>query len=348
MKAFGIRPGKTGTAQVLDLPSPEPGPGEVLLKVVEVGICGTDAEIDQGLYGEAPGGSPWLVLGHESLARRVDDGTLVVPMVRRPCPACPNCEAGSQDNCSSGAFTEIGIKGVHGALRELMTDDPRWLIPVPESARPFAVLVEPMSVFMKGWRHAQAIQSRLHWKPKRALVLGAGPIGLLAALALRRRGLAVTVVARKPADSPKGELARLAGAQYVSTSRTPIRELADGSWDFVFEATGSAAAAFDAFRALAVNGALCLTSITGGDASAQVPVDKLNLDLVLGNRVVFGTVNAHREDYIGGAAELLAVDAAFPGVLQRLFTARVSFDDGPARVFAAQREGIKTVFSVGS
>lgn len=348
MKAFAVRPGGKGTAQTVDLPPPEPGPGEVALRVVEVGLCGTDAEIDSGLYGTAPEGSPWLVLGHEALVRREDDGTLAVPMVRRPCPGCANCRAGSQDNCSTGGYTEMGIKGVHGALRERAVDDPRWLIPVPESARGTAVLVEPMSVFIKGWRHALKMQERLCWEPKRALVLGAGPLGLLAAYSLRRRGLAVTAVARRPEDSLKGELARAVGAEYVSTARVPIKTLADGGYDFVFEATGSAVAAFDAFGALAPNGVLCLTSITAGSLEAAVPVDRLNLDLVLGNRVVFGTVNAHRLDYVDGLAELEAVEAAFPGALARLVTGRVSFDDGATRVWASQREGLKTVFSVGA
>jgi threonine dehydrogenase-like Zn-dependent dehydrogenase len=346
MKAFGIRPGQTGTARVIELPAPEPRPGEILVRSVEVGICGTDAEMNSGLYGAAPEGSPWLVLGHEALCRR-EDGGLAVPMVRRPCPDCPNCGAGSQDNCSTGGYTEIGIKGVHGAISEWRAEDPRWLIPVPEAARAYAVLVEPMSVFIKGWRHALLMQQRLLWRPKNALVLGAGPIGLLATLSLRRRGLRVTTVARKPEDSLKAELVRAAGGTYVSTARVPIRELADGSYDFVFEATGSAAAAFDSMPALAVNGALCLTSITGGDTKAAIPVDRLNLDLVLGNRLVFGTVNAHRDDYVEAVADLQAVDAAFPGLLRRLITGRVSFDDGAERVFQAQREGIKTVFSVG-
>lgn len=347
MKAFAVRPGGKGTAAVVDLPAPEPRGGEVLLRVVEVGVCGTDAEIDAGLYGTAPEGSPWLVLGHEALVRREDDGTLAVPMVRRPCPGCANCRAGSQDNCSTGGYTEMGIKGVHGAIRERAVDDPRWLVPVPEAARGYAVLVEPMSVFIKGWRHALKMQERLRWEPKRALVLGAGPLGLLAAYSLRRRGLAVTAVARRPEDSLKGDLARSVGAGYVSTARVPVKTLADGSYDFVFEATGSAVAAFDAFGALAPNGVLCLTSITAGALEAAVPVDKMNLDLVLGNRVVFGTVNAHRQDYVDGLAELQAVEAAFPGALSRLVTGRVGFDDGAARVWASQREGIKTVFSVG-
>lgn len=347
MKAFGIRPGGKGTAQVLDLRPPEPAPGQVLARTVEVGVCGTDAEMDAGLYGQAPGGSPWLVLGHEALLR-LEDGRLAVPMVRRPCPDCDNCREGSQDNCSTGAFTEIGIKGVHGAISEYVADDPRWLIPVPESARGYAVLVEPMSVFLKGWRHALAMQKRLSWRPRRALVLGAGPIGLLAAFALRRRGLAVVAVARRPEDSLKAELARAAGAEYASAARTPVRELADGSYDFVFEATGSAAAAFDGFPALALNGVLCLTSITGGRATASLPVDRLNLDLVLGNRLVFGTVNAHREDYEAAVSELQALETAFPGLLGRLITGRVGFDDGAARVFQTQRDGIKTVFAVGS
>ena len=346
MKAFAVRPGVPDSAQVVDMPVPSPGPGEVLIRVLEVGICGTDAEINAGLYGEAPPGEELLVLGHEALGR-LEGGGLVVPMVRRPCSECACCRRGDQDMCSSGAFTERGIKGVHGTLREYFTEIPELLIPVPRRARSFAVLLEPMSVVSKALRHALLIQRRLKWEPSRALVLGAGPIGLLATLMLRSLGWSVTTVARRPPESRKARLACGAGAKYVSVRRTPLAELArsGAAYDFIFEATGSAQAAFESLPALAVNGVLCLNSITGGDSKVLLPVDRMNCDLVLGNRLIFGSVNANKQDFTDGLDHLERIKKMFPGALSGLITARASFETA-LDVFNPQEDSIKTLFEI--
>lgn len=346
MKAFAVKPLSPRSSELVELPRPEPAEGEELVSVVEVGICGTDAEIDAGLYGEAPPGCERLILGHEILGRR-EDGSLVVPMVRRGCGACSHCARGEQDMCGSGAFTERGIKGVHGGACSFIAESPDLLIPVPESARAHAVLLEPMSVVAKGIRHALLIQRRFQWEPSRALVVGAGPIGLLATLALRTMGWSVTTAARLK-DGPKAALAASAGASYHSVSETPLTALAEGgaSFDLVFEASGSSDAAFDCLHLLAVNGVLCLTSVTGGDATKSVASDRVNRDLVLGNKVVFGMVNAHRRDFLDGLAYFERIEKAFPGAIGRLVTSRVGFDDA-SRLFALQKSGIKTVLSVG-
>lgn len=344
MKAIAIRPRVPGSARVVELPRPEPRNGEVLIEVLEVGICGTDAEINGGLYGEAPPGEDVLVLGHEVLGR-LEDGGLVVPMVRRPCGLCPHCRSGAQDMCDSGAFTERGIKAVHGGLCEFIAEDPSMLIPIPARARPYAVLLEPMSVVAKGLRHALLIQQRFEWRPRRALVAGAGPIGLLATLTLRMLGWEVLTAARKAPGSPKALIAGSSGARYHSVAETPLLELAGRGerFDLIFEATGSAEAAFDSVHALAANGVLCLTSVTGGASAKSLPIDKINCDLVLGNKLIFGTVNAGRTDFIEGLSYLERIDKAYPGALGRLLTGRIGFDDAH-RMFEVQGGGIKTVF----
>lgn len=346
MKALAIKPKTPGSARVVELPKPKPAAGEVLVDVVEVGICGTDAEISDGLYGEAPPGSELLVLGHEILGR-LENGDLVVPMVRRPCGRCAHCQGGSQDMCDSGEFTERGIKAVHGGLCEHFAESPSMLIPVPSKARAYAVLLEPMSVVAKGLRHALLIQRRLDWRPKRALVLGAGPIGLLATLNLRLLGWDVVTAARRPKTSEKARIVRAAGARYHSVAEISLEALAKegAAFDLVFEATGSSQAAFDSIHLLAANGVLCLTSVTGGTKTAPVPIDRVNCDLVLGNKLIFGTVNAGRVDFIDGLATLERIEAAYPGLLASLLTARVSFGDVD-RLFEVQKSGIKTVFTV--
>lgn len=348
MKAVAVRPRESRSAHVVEIPRPKPQGKEVLVKILETGICGTDAEINSGLYGDAPPGEKILVLGHEVLGR-LENGDLVVPMVRRPCGRCRHCLGASQDMCDSGQFTERGIKGVHGGLTEYFAEEPSMLIPIPAAARPYAVLLEPMSVVAKGLRHALLIQRRLDWSQKRALVLGAGPIGLLATLTLRLLGWEVTTAARKPSGSQKAKIAESAGAKYLSVVERPLLELARGAnaFDFIFEATGSAAAAFDSIHGLAVNGVLCLTSVTGGNTAKSIPIDKINCDLVLGNKLIFGTVNAGRVDFLDGLSYLERIEKAYPKILQRLLTGRVSFADVDD-LFEIQQAGIKTVFTLPS
>jgi threonine dehydrogenase-like Zn-dependent dehydrogenase len=346
MKAFAVRPLEPHSARVIELPRPEPRRGEALVEILEVGLCGTDAEIDAGLYGEAPPGEEFLTLGHEILGR-LENGELVVPMVRRACLTCSHCRRGEQDMCDSGAFTERGIKGVHGGLCAYIAEAPSMLIAVPPAARSYAVLLEPMSVVAKGIRHALLIQKRFQWEPRRALVIGAGPIGLLATLALRAMGWEVMTAARKPGKSAKSAIVEAAGASYHSVGAASLLSLAEGgtSFDLVFEASGSAEAAFDSIHLVALNGVLCLTSITGGDELKSVPSARINRDLVLGNKVVFGVVNANRQDFIDGLSYFKRIEKAFPGILGRLLTRRVGFDNA-AELFEIQKEGIKTVFQV--
>ena len=185
-------------------------PDQVTVKMLRVGLCGTDAEINHGLYGKPPDGDEFLILGHENLGvveevgKKVKGwkaGDLVVSTVRRPCGVCPQCKAGENDMCSSGKYTERGIMRRHGYMAQYYVEQPLYMNKIPKEIRDFAVLLEPMSVVQKGIDHTYLLQQRLKgWKPKFAMVLGAGPIGLLAAAVLRARGLRVAVVGREDAD----------------------------------------------------------------------------------------------------------------------------------------------------
>ncbi|HET7747001.1 MAG TPA: alcohol dehydrogenase catalytic domain-containing protein, partial [Vicinamibacteria bacterium] len=208
--------------------------GEAVVRVLEAGVCGTDVEIHEGLYGRAPAGHPFLILGHENLGvveaspsgSHVSAGDLVVATVRRPCPeACPPCSAGENDMCVTGNFLERGIGGLHGFMAERYAESPRYLVKIPESLRHVAVLLEPMSVVQKGIDHAVRIQQRLAWEPKVAVVVGAGPIGILAAASLRLRGFEVTVAALEPEGGAKDALLAEAGIRYVSTASTPLESI---------------------------------------------------------------------------------------------------------------------------
>jgi threonine dehydrogenase-like Zn-dependent dehydrogenase len=186
-----------------------------------------------------------------------------------------------------------------------------------------AVLLEPTTVVEKGIAQAFEIQRRLRvWRPRRAAVMGAGTIGLLAALVLRLRGLEVTVFGRTPSPYLNSELIEAVGARYESTLTTSIADGAGkyGPFDLIFEATGASSVVFESMLALAKNGVLVLSSVTGGDRRIEVPADRINLEFVLGNKVMVGTVNANREYFEMGVKDMAHAESQFPGWLGRLLT----------------------------
>lgn len=339
MRAIAVIPGQHGSAHLEnDAPEPVVEPGHALVRVLEAGVCGTDVEIHDGLYGEAPPGSSFLILGHENLGRvessppdsHVQPGDLVVATVRRPCPErCVPCASGQNDMCVTGHFTERGISGLHGFMSERYSESPAYLVKLPGHLRPFGVLLEPMSVVQKGIDHAYRIQERLSWKPRTAVILGAGPVGILGAVALRLRGLDVTVVARELEGSSKDMLLREAGIRYVSSVTVPLAELPKrtGPIDIVFEATGATAVIIPSMQMLAPDGVCILSSVTGGTKTVEIDVATWNRDMVLGNRLVFGTVNASRAHFEAGARDLESAEARLPGWLARLITRRLPFTD---------------------
>ena len=348
MRALVVTPGEARSARIADVPDPRPRESEVLVRGVRIGLCGTDHEINAALYGAAPEGSPHLVLGHESLGRiergdgELAAGTYVVGMVRRP-DGCPNCQRGEQDMCLWGKYRERGIGGLHGFGSERWTEEPRYLVGVPDVIAEVAVLLEPLTVVEKAVRHAFGAQQRTYWDQRGALVAGAGPIGILGALVLRLRSFAVTVFERteKPERS---ELLTRIGASYAATNATPLTEIAAsaGRIDLAIEATGNANVAFDLAQHLAPNGVLALTSVTGGDATATIPTARINQGLVLGNRLVFGSVNANRIDFENGVRDLGEAERRWPGFLGSLITRRVPLADAAAAVVHDPKQ-IKTV-----
>src|SRR5437773_8651755 len=182
---------------MIDAPKPTPSAREALLRTNKIGICGTDLEIIQGSYGEAPSCSDDLILGHECLATLeeapsnsagIRKGDLVVPTVRRP-DECLNCQDGESDMCLTGQYKEHGIRRLHGFCSEYSVSDLNFLVTVPAELSDVAVLLEPTSVAEKGVLQSFKIQERMIWKPQRALVLGTGPVGILTVLLLRLRGL---------------------------------------------------------------------------------------------------------------------------------------------------------------
>jgi glucose 1-dehydrogenase len=356
MQAVAVFPSKKRVG-LLDIPEPHlSGAKEVLLRLREVGLCGTDREIAAFEHGDPPPGADHLILGHESLAevvelgrevRSLKPGDLVVAMVRRPCPhaECKACRAGRPDFCVTGDYTERGIKGVDGFLTDYVVDDEAYLVRVPRVLADVAVLVEPLTVVTKAAEQVQAIFRRLSYDPgpQRGLVLGAGPIGLLGAMLLVATGFETLVYSRDSEESKQAELVRSLGAHYLSSTANPIEGLAkrSGQFDVVLEAVGFAPLMMAATQMLRPNGVLALTGVPPEGATAELSLGHTLRQLVLRNEVVFGTVNAGRTDHLSAIQHLEQFMVLFPETVRKLITDRVPLHEVPQ--ILAQKRGIKNV-----
>jgi threonine dehydrogenase-like Zn-dependent dehydrogenase len=330
-----VVPGKPDSVHLAEMPRPAvgevPGGRGVLVRVLRVGVDGTDKEINAAEYGAAPEGYDFLVIGHESFGQveavgpnvaEVKPGDYVVATVRRPGRSLYDL-IGTSDMTTDDTYFERGINLRHGYLAEYYVDDAEFVVKVPQGLREVGVLLEPLTVVEKGVAQAYEIQRRLRvWRPRRAAVMGAGTIGLLATLVLRLRGLEVVTFGLTPKPYLNSELIEAIGAAYESTAEVSVEEGAEryGPFDLVFEATGYSPIVFDSMLALGKNGVLVLSSVTGGDRRVEVPADKINLGFVLGNKVMVGTVNANREYFEAGVRSMSQAELAYPGWLARLLT----------------------------
>lgn len=366
MKAVAVfRSGEQG-ARLIDIPAPrlddvDDGRG-VLVRVLRVGVDGTDKEILSGEYGAPPPGDPYLITGHESFGV-VEDigpnvagirrGDYVVATVRRPGSSLYDT-IGTYDMTTDADYFERGINLRHGFLAEFYVDDPQFIVTVPPELREVGVLLEPASVIEKGIAQAYEIQRRLRvWRPATALVLGAGTIGLLATMALRLRGLDVHTFAREPQPTRNSELVEAIGAHYHHTATRGLIETAHAlpNADLIFEASGSSPLAFEALEVLGKNGVLVVSGVSGGDRRIEIPADRIALDFVLGNKVMVGTVNANREYFETAVSDLARAQATWPGWAQQLITHRVAglerFDE-LLDLLAHGRGVIKAVCEIGA
>jgi glucose 1-dehydrogenase len=335
MKAVAVKPGQSNTIHLAELPKPSVdeianGRG-VLVKVLRVGVDGTDKEINAAEYGQAPPGYDFLIIGHESFGQveavgpnvsEVRPGDYVVATVRRPGSSIYDL-IGTNDMTTDDTYFERGINLRHGYMSQYYVDDAEFIVKVPQGLKEVGVLLEPTTVVEKGVAQAYEIQRRLRvWKPKRAAVMGAGTIGLLATLVLRLRGLQVTTFGLTPKPYLNSNLIEALGATYQSTKELSVIEGAEkyGPFDIIFEGTGFSPVVFESMQALGKNGVLVLSSVTGGNRKVEVPADKINLDFVLGNKVMVGTVNANREYFEIGVKDLAQAEAEYPGWLKQLLT----------------------------
>ncbi len=353
---------------LIDVPEPAlTGDDQIKLRTLDVGVCGTDREICGFHYGTPPPTDDHLVIGHECLGEVVEVGAdvrefhrgdLAVMTVRRPCESawCASCRAGRQDFCSSGGFTERGIKERHGFMTASVVDSARYALKVPASLRDHAVLVEPLTIAEKALIEVWQVQQRLPWScPKagasrpgechHAVVLGAGPIGLLGAMAFANAGFSTFLYSREPEDGPRADLVRSFGATYVSSLSTPVDRLMErvGTIDVVYEATGASKLSFDVLQQMGPNACFVFTGVPGLRGPTSVDTDRIMRGMVLKNQVLLGTVNAGRDAFEAAIKDLAEFKRRWPTALDALITARHAPDDYRAPLLST--DGIKHVIA---
>lgn len=326
-----------------DRPEPAADSTTLLVQALALGICGTDREIVAGNYGWSPPDHDRLVLGHESLGRVIEApqgsrfarNDLVVGIVRRRDPApCAACGAGEWDMCLNGQYTELGIKSRDGYGAERFRLEPDYAVKVDPTLGVLGVLLEPATILAKAWDHIEHIGHRTRsWSPRTVLVTGAGPVGLFAALIARQRGHVVHVLDRAEAG-PKPELVRELGGVYH------VNRLPDGLRpDIALECTGAVTLVADLLQRAAIGGIVCLTGVSHAAPPLPLDLGTLNRDMVLGNIVVFGSVNANKRHYELGAAALARADR---GWLAKMINRRVPLDRWQ-EAFENRRDDIKVI-----
>jgi threonine dehydrogenase-like Zn-dependent dehydrogenase len=348
MRALTVTPLQKGSLAVTDVADPQPRPGELLVDGLAIGVCGTDKEIAAGEYGWAPVGADRLVLGHESLGRvrQAPDGSgftagdLVVGVVRRPDPVpCGACAHGEFDMCRNGRYTERGIKQLDGYGSQSWCVETDYVVKLDPSLEQVGMLMEPTTVVAKAWDQVDGVGHRAWFEPRTALVTGAGPIGLLAALVGVQRGLDVHVL-DVVTDGPKPRLVADLGATY---HHDPVDQVAGRLQpDVVIEATGVGQVVFDVLAGTGSYGIVCLTGVSPLGRRLTIDAGTINREIVLQNDCVVGSVNANLSHY-AAAAEVLA--RADVGWLERLVTRRVPlehFDDA----FRSAADDVKVVITL--
>src|ERR687887_270808 len=367
MRAIAVTPGKRNSIHLEEIRKPSvadvaDGKG-VLVRVLRVGVDGTDKEINDAEYGAAPPGDDFLVIGHENFGRVVEvgpnvpdtirPGGYVVASVRRPGSSIYG-KIGLQDFTTDDVYYERGINLLHGYLTEYYVEDSDYVFPLPETLREVGVLLEPTTVAEKGINHAYEIQRRLKvWQPRKALILGSGTIGLLMALAARLRGLELTVASLPKPPYRNSELIEQLGGVYRSTQDEGLAEISGerGPFDLIMDATGFSPIIWEAAEVLGKNGVLVLSSITGGDRKVEISSDKINQSFVLGNKVMVGTVNASPADFRSGVDDLIRAEALYPGWLGKLLTTPIrglERYEEMIRALTEDRDTIKVYVEVAS
>jgi threonine dehydrogenase-like Zn-dependent dehydrogenase len=205
--------------------------------------------------------------------------------------------------CRNDRYTEHGIKQVDGFMRERWRIDPHGAMKIDPSLGLLGVLLEPTTIVAKAWEQVTSVGHRAFWEPHRALITGAGPIGLLAALLGVQRGLEIHVLDRVT-SGPKPALVRALGATYHAGTVAEI----GFQPDIIIECTGAGQVVVDSMLATAPGGIVCLTGVGSGDATNRLGAADMAAGLVLRNNVVVGSVNANKRHWYKAGDALARAD----------------------------------------
>jgi glucose 1-dehydrogenase len=368
MKAIAIVPNTT-TLQLVERSEPvissEDG---VKLRVLRVGICGTDREEVAGGRSKAADGMADLVIDHEMFGQvlevgqavtRVKPGDFAVFTVRRGCGKCLPCRMNRSDMCQTGEYQERGIWGLDGYQTQFVLDKEQYVVQVPAELEAVGVLCEPLSVAEKAIDAAVHLQAaRLPDAPatpdwlygRHCLVAGLGPIGLLAALVLRLRGAEVFGLDVVDEGTARPTWLKRIGGQYVDGRQVPADKVDDslGPMELIFESTGVAALEFNLLDALATNGIYVLTGIPGGERPLEIPGAELIRKLVLNNQVMVGSVNAARDHYQMAVDDLAHARLLWEDHITQLITNRFPYPDFDTALHQHNADEIKAVVEWGN
>jgi threonine dehydrogenase-like Zn-dependent dehydrogenase len=366
LKAITINGGESRvTVSLADIPKPElTGPEDVLIRVLCVGLDGTDREIILDNFARYPEGRSEMVIGHELLGvvekagseSGLSRGDLVTVLVRRPCgeEVCVNCRNGQQDFCQTGNYVERGIKGADGFLCEYVAENTKYVVKVPEECLPYGVLVEPQSIVEKVYTQTLKIQQRMIWQPQTMLILGSGPLGILAALTCRVLGLDTYVWSKSDSESVNADIIQRIGAHYREAESpaedaffsglTAYSKQLGKKFDMIWECTGHAPLGFEAIPLVSNNGILALLGVTPGRGRLDLPSDSTYREMVIKNKCIIGSVNASYHDFVAAINRLRDIENHYPGMLGMLQTSRLSIEDVPAIDFS--KMAIKAVVDV--
>jgi threonine dehydrogenase-like Zn-dependent dehydrogenase len=360
MKAVAVYPARRAV-DIIDIAEPRiAAPTQVKLRMLEVGVCGTDKDICAFAYGTPPPGSDHFVLGHESLGEVVEAGPgvadlragdLVVSTVRLACSDanCAACRAGHYDFCITGNYREHGIKELDGFMTELVVEERHNLHPVAGDLRDVAVLVEPLTIAEKALIEVREIQQRLHWEggKQRVVVLGSGPVGLLGAMALVNAGFETYVYSRSPKPNAGANVAEGVGTRYISSTQTSIEQMAEqvGNIDLIYEAAGAPQFAFEVLKHLGSNGIYVFTGVPRDQAPVQFDTERIMYNLVLKNQVVVGVVNAGPQAFDNAVRDIGIFNARWPQALRAMITGRYPMEAFQDPVMG-KAGGIKNVIAI--
>ena len=376
MKAIVMTRGKPGV-HAFDLPKPELSlPDEVLVRVKEAGVDGTDFNMVKHNLQDIAEGRNEIIMGHEMVGvveevgrdvTSVVPGDIVVTTVRRGCGICEPCLHDQSDMCMTGLYTERGIHKRDGFFTEFVVDQERYIVKVPYDLARFAVFTEPLSIAEKGIAQLRTIQSRFPWacehpehgflspdwgSCKIALVLGAGPLGLLATALLRSAEVYTFAADIVSEDNPKVHLVEQMGANYVDARDKNPKEIVDfccgssGRLDIVFEASGAAATAVELVNYMSRSSIYVMTGIPRDELLIQLDAAQLVRQIVRNNQVIVGSVNSNRSHFEAALKDIPAINSRFGGLLEEMMTQRFKLGDHDRIFTATDPQHIKTVIEV--